>query len=59
MAVVAMHKKFRLDLHLLGSVTFFEIYVIKVVMIIKGGNRRHFYLLFEHVPLFLPYFSIV
>jgi len=61
MAVVAMHKKFRLGLQLLGSVTFFEIYLIKV-MIIKGGNRRHFYLpfwicssfssIFFHCPVF-------
>lgn len=46
MALVAMHQKFRLDFQLLDSVTFSEIYLTKVVMVIKRGNRRHFCLLF-------------
>jgi len=46
MALVTIHQKFRLDFHLLDSVTFSEIYLMKVVMVIKGGNRRHFCLLF-------------
>ena len=56
MAVVAIHLKFRLYFQLLGSVTFSEIYLIKVILVIKGANRRHFCFLFCKCPSFSSIF---